>query len=236
VEPERAEFDELSAKYEELLADPIRDRFAGAASEFFHVRKRDLIRNYFQHRKIDTRALQYLDVGCGKGELLRLLCSDFKHVSGCDPSKGMMEAGRLEEAGIATSVQTDPGKLPYDSDQFDFVTAVCVYHHIPPPARSGMTAEIRRVLKPDGMFAMIEHNPYNPATRLIVSRTPVDADAILLAPRESRGLMKFAGLRVDHSEYFLYLPERLYRHAAWVESALRQVALGGQYAVFGVKG
>lgn len=236
MENERAEFDELSARYEELLADPIRDRFTGAASEFFHVRKRDLIRAYCKRRKIDTHALHYLDVGCGKGELLKLLRSDFKHVSGCDPSKGMMEAGRLEAAGIATSVQADPGKLPYDSGQFDFVTAVCVYHHIPPPARRGMTAEIRRVLKSGGVFAIIEHNPYNPATRLIVSRTPVDADAILLASRESRRLMTDAGLRVDHSEYFLYLPEKLYSHAAWVESVFKHVPLGGQYAVFGVKG
>lgn len=235
MDQNRAEFDKLSASYEELLADPIRDRFTGAHSEFFHVRKRDLIRAYFHRRGIDSRKLHYLDVGCGKGELLQLLREDFQQVSGCDPSSGMLEAGKLTERGITTRVQDDPGKLPFAPESFDFVTAVCVYHHIPPPQRPGMTAEILRVLKPGGVFAIIEHNPYNPATRLIVSRTPVDADAILLTSSETRGWMKRVGLRVEETEYFLYLPEKLYRLAGPLESMFKYIPLGGQYAVFGIK-
>jgi SAM-dependent methyltransferase len=236
MDQNRAEFDNLSASYEELLADPIRDKFTGANSEFFHVRKRDLIRSYFKRHGIDSRNLRYLDVGCGKGELLQLLREDFQQVSGCDPSSGMLEAGKLAASGIATRVQSDPGKLPFEPEGFDFVTAVCVYHHIPPPQRAGMTAEILRVLKPGGVFAMIEHNPYNPATRLIVSRTPVDADAILLTSGETRKLMKQVELRIEETEYFLYLPEKLYHLAGPVESIFKCVPLGGQYAVFGVKG
>jgi SAM-dependent methyltransferase len=235
VNEKRAEFDNLSASYEELLADPIRDRFTGASSDFFHVRKRDLIRAYFKSRSVDTRKLTYLDVGCGKGELIKLLHTDFARVSGCDPSSGMMESGRLSETGIEAHVQEDPAKLPFESARFDFVTAVCVYHHIPPVERAAMVSEISRVLKPGGVFAIIEHNPYNPATRLIVSRTPVDADAILLTSGESRNLLKQGRFRLDHLEYFLYLPEKFYRRAAWLEAVFKNVPLGGQYAVFGVK-
>src|SRR5579864_4580295 len=36
------EFDRYSPSYEELLKDPIRDRFTAGESAFFHVRKRDL--------------------------------------------------------------------------------------------------------------------------------------------------------------------------------------------------
>jgi hypothetical protein len=64
----------------------------------------------------------------------------------------------------------------------------------------------------------------------------VDADAILLTSGEGRSLMKDAGFRIAHREYFLYLPEKLYRHAPWVESAFKHVPLGGQYALFGSKG
>ena len=42
------EFDRYSGSYEELLKDPIRDRFMGAGPQFFHVRKRDLIREHFR--------------------------------------------------------------------------------------------------------------------------------------------------------------------------------------------
>jgi SAM-dependent methyltransferase len=235
VNEKRTEFDHLSESYDELLADPIRDRFTGAASDFFHSRKRDLIRAYFNNRNVDTHQLNYLDVGCGKGELIKFLQADFAAVSGCDPSAGMMEAGHLAAAGINVHVQEDPARLPFESTRFDFVTAVCVYHHIPPAERAAMVAEISRVTKPGGIFAIIEHNPYNPATRLIVSRTPVDADAILLPPGETRGLLERGGFKIDHTEYFLYLPEKLYRRAAWIETVFKTVPLGGQYAVFGVK-
>jgi SAM-dependent methyltransferase len=79
--------------------------------------------------------------------------------------------------------------IPFGDSDFDFVTAVCVYHHISPSARPALTLEVCRVLRPGGVFCMIEHNPLNPITRLIVSRTPVDADAILLPAKEGQRLV-----------------------------------------------
>lgn len=229
----KREFDRFAGDYEELLKDPIRDRFTAGNSEFFHIRKRDLIREYFRRRRLDTRKLAYLDVGCGKGEMATLLRGDFALVAGCDPSAEMLEHGQLRESGIETRVQTDLNRIPFDDAQFDFITAVCVYHHVPPPGRAGLTREVRRLLKPGGVFAIIEHNPYNPITRLIVSRTPVDRDAILLRPGETRSLMRDAGLNIREQRYFLYFPEAVYQRIAALEAAMRKVPLGGQYAVFG---
>jgi SAM-dependent methyltransferase len=226
----KPEFDNFAATYEELLKDPIRDGFAGNPA-FFHLRKRDLIRDYFQRGAVDMKRLSYLDVGCGKAELMSLLAADFGNVAGCDPSGGMLEAVH----GVDVRVQTDPNQIPFDDAQFDFVTAVCVYHHVPVAARAALTREVRRVLRPGGIFAIIEHNPYNPATRLIVKRTPVDIDAILLYPGETQSLLRTAGLSVRATSYFLYLPEGIYRLAGAVEDLLRHVPLGGQYAVFGRK-
>jgi len=222
------EFDRYSGSYEDLLKDPIRESFAGS-SAFFHLRKRDLIREYFRRRRRNTHAMRYLDFGCGKGELLSLIGADFAYATGCDPSSGMLESAH----GFPVRVQEEPGRIPFDDAQFDFVTAVCVYHHVPREQRASLTAEVRRVLRPGGMFAVIEHNPYNPATRIIVSRTPVDADAVLLPASETRSMLNTSGFSIDWSCYFLYLPERLYRRVAGVEKVLRRVPLGGQYAVFG---
>lgn len=224
----KPEFDNYAATYEELLKDPIRDGFAGNPA-FFHLRKRDLIRDYFKRNAVDTRRLSYLDVGCGKGELMSLLAGDFGRVAGCDPSAGMLESVH----GADVRVQQHPERIPFDDAQFDFVTAVCVYHHVPVAARAALTREVRRVLRPGGIFAIIEHNPWNPATRLIVRRTPVDADAILLYAGETQSLLLGAGLAIRATSYFLYLPEGIYRLAGAVEDLLRRVPLGGQYAVFG---
>jgi SAM-dependent methyltransferase len=221
-------FDELSSSYDDLLRDPLRDRFIGQESMFFHRRKSELIRRFFRRRRIDTSGLRNLDVGCGKGELLHLLRADFKHSAGCDVSADMMG----EISGIETRVQTDPLKIPFEDGAFALVTAVCVYHHVPPASRPSLTQEIRRVLKPGGIFCMIEHNPRNPVTRLIVSRTPVDSDAILLEAAEARGLTTATGLLPMEQTYFLYFPQMLYRYLGRMEGMLAKVPLGGQYAVF----
>jgi SAM-dependent methyltransferase len=223
----KPEFDQFSGAYGELLEDPLRQRFNGGAGAAFHVRKRDLIRDFFKRQRVATRKLRWLDVGCGKGELLTLLRDDFGEVCGCDPSAGMLEGAK----GIQTYVQPDPPMLPFDDGRFDFVTAVCVYHHVAGNLRPTLTAEVRRVLRPGGWFAIIEHNPYNPLTRLIVSRTPVDADAVLLRPSETRRLLG-GGFRIEALRYFLYFPEGLYRSFSGLERVLRGIPLGGQYAVF----
>ena len=223
------EFDKFSQSYEELLKDPVRDAFTVGRSEFFHVRKYDLIRDYLRRRRVDAKQLSYLDVGCGKGELASLLASEFGRTAGCDPSTGMLETIH----GFETREQQAPDRIPFGDREFDFVTAVCVYHHVPPETRNSLTREVARVLKPGGVFCIIEHNPYNPATRLIVSRTPVDADAILLRPAETQGLLRRADFEIDEQRYFLYLPEPLYKHLGGVEAWLAKLPAGGQYAVFG---
>ncbi len=225
----KREFDQYSDGYNELLKDPVRDRFMGDDSQFFHLRKRDLIREYFRQKKIATREMAYLDLGCGKGELAGLLAGDFGRVCGCDPSEGMLQCA----AGIETHVQQDPGVIPFADASFDFVSAVCVYHHVPPHARASLTMEVKRVLKPGGTFVLIEHNPFNPVTTGIVKRTPIDHDAILLKPDESRELMSQQGLSVCATQFFLYLPERLYGAIGGIERMLEWLPLGGQYAMFG---
>jgi SAM-dependent methyltransferase len=226
-----ARFDQLSSSYEELLRDPIRDRFSGQESLFFHQRKSELIRRFFRRRKIDTALLRYLDLGCGKGQLLKLLQPEFLHVAGCDVSAEMME--QITE--IETRVLENPPLIPFEDSQFDLVTAVCVYHHISPGDRMELTLEVYRILRPGGVFCIIEHNPVNPITRLIVSRTPVDSDAVLLSAKEGRSLVVEAGLHAIEQEYFLYFPQRAYQYLRCIEPMLGKIPLGGQYAIFSEK-
>ena len=220
----------MASSYEELLRDPIRDRFS-AGTRFFHERKLILIKAFWAAAGRKTEDLAWIDLGCGKADLLRLGAASFAKAMGCDVSREMMGEG----TGLELRLQTNPTVLPFDDASADFVTAVCVYHHVPLSARAALTAEIRRILKPGGVSAIIEHNPWNPATQIIVRRTPVDADAILLRMSETASLMKAASLRVLHREFFLYLPQNLYYKAAWMESLGRRVPFGGQYAVFGQK-
>ncbi|MCO6456393.1 MAG: class I SAM-dependent methyltransferase [Pirellulaceae bacterium] len=222
------EFDQYADQYEQLVHDPIRNRFA-RGSEFFALRKWHLLRDYLRRRKRDAAQMAWLDVGCGTGTLLKLAGSAFASARGCDPSEKMLEACQ----GLDVRVQTE-NRLPYEDRQFDLITLVCVLHHVPPAERAQLLAEVARVARPGGVVCIFEHNPWNPVTQLIVSRTPVDRDAQLLTSGTARRLLRQAGLRDQGCTYFLYLPEVLYRSLGFLEQLGTKVPLGGQYAAFGL--
>jgi SAM-dependent methyltransferase len=223
-------FDDYAGNYAELIKDPIREKFA-ESSAFFFERKIQVIRRFLRRAGIPAETQDWLDVGCGQGDMLRAGIPFFKSGAGCDPSKGMLQAC----SGLQVRIQQSMGKLPFDDEEFDFVTAVCVYHHVPYTERAQLTNEVLRVLRPGGTFCIIEHNPWNIATRIIVSRTPVDADANLVSPPETRRLLSKAGTTILGTRYFLLFPQSIHSRLGVVEEALSTVPLGGQYAVFAQK-
>jgi SAM-dependent methyltransferase len=225
--PEKPAFDAYSADYADLIRDPIRDKFA-ASDRFFCERKLQVIQDFYRRIGVDTRDLRWLDVGCGQGDLLRAGKSYFGSAAGCDPSEGMLKSCQ----DLDVKHQPAPDLLPFESNSFDFITTVCVYHHIEEDRRSLFTSEVVRLLKPGGIVCVIEHNPLNPVTRLIVSRTPVDADASLLTARRTRAMLSNSGVKILKTHYFLLLPEFMYRHFGFIENRLMSQPIGGQYSVF----
>jgi ubiquinone/menaquinone biosynthesis C-methylase UbiE len=222
-----AGFDGYAKNYAELMRNPIRDSFADG-NQFFFERKLQVIRGFFKRLGVATQNLDWLDIGCGQGDLLRLGHNYFKSSAGCDPSRGMLES--CSDLNVRT--QLSMLSLPFDSQSFDFLTTVCVYHHVPHEDRAAFTLEAFRLLKPNGVFCVIEHNALNPVTQLIVSRTPMDADAQLMSAKAIRNLLCNAGGRILKTKYFLLFPERIHKYAGVIEDCLMSVPFGGQYAVF----
>jgi len=221
-----AEFDSYAAAgYRKLLQDPLLDRFAD--SRFFFERKLTLLRSCYERYAKLTQSASWLDVGCGEGTLLQMGKKYFGEVAGCDISAGMIEGCE----GLDIRQQVSPRRIPFEDQSFDLVTAVCVYHHVDTTDRPFLTADIYRVLKPRGLFCIIEHNPLNPVTRLIVRRSPIDSRAQLLTSRKARSLARVAQMEILSTRYFLYFPERLYSRMAAAEEMLSLFPLGGQYAV-----
>jgi SAM-dependent methyltransferase len=231
--PRRSEstagFDQLADDYDALLRDPVRDLFA-RSPDFFHRRKWDLIQAYLKPTGLNSRSMAWLDVGCGRGELLRLGKDSFRQSVGCDPSREMIRYGSGE-----IYWQPEPSELPFAAQTFDLVTAVCVFHHVPFPQRPALASEVFRLLRPKGVFCVIEHNPFNPITRRIVARTPVDRDARLLSAGYTKSMLSRAGFDGMDTRYFLFAPERWYANFGWLEAFLKHCPAGGQYAVFATK-
>jgi SAM-dependent methyltransferase len=223
---EYPEFDQFARSYAELLEDPMRKRFSRDPLHF-HRRKALLIEKLLHRTGAASETLRWLDVGCGRGELLELAGRNFAQAIGCDPSSGMLSS----DASFKMYKQPSEVELPFEDSSVDFVTAVCVYHHVHGGARTLLTSEIRRVIAPGGLCCIIEHNPWNPVTKAIVKRCPVDVDAELLSPQETSRLLKASGFEVIGADYFLYLPERFFGRLGAMEQALSKIPLGGQYAL-----
>jgi ubiquinone/menaquinone biosynthesis C-methylase UbiE len=220
------EFDSFGPAYDQLLDDPMRNRFARDPLHF-HRRKWLLMQALLKRARVAPETQRWLDVGCGQGELLSLGGSHFASAMGCDPSANMLRPN----ASFQTYVQTSLVKLPFEDASVDFVTTVCVYHHVHGEARTLLTSEIKRVLSPGGLCCIIEHNPWNPVTRGIVKRCAVDVDAELLTARETDRLFSASGFRTVSTDYFLYLPESLFSSLGAAEKMFSKVPLGGQYAL-----
>ncbi len=94
-----------------------------------------------------------LDVGCGTGELTRLLRSRAQRVRGVDLSPAMIDAARRltsdpDVAYEAADVMTAPF-----ADAFDVVTSVATLHHLPlEPALHRLAALVR----PGGTLVVLD--------------------------------------------------------------------------------
>ena len=226
IDSTQSEFDLYAPEYTELLDDPLRNWFADDPLHF-HRRKWSLLHGVLKRAGVDVSAQRWLDVGCGQGELLELAGRNFSQAIGCDPSSGMLSRSNSFQVKHQPSVS----KLPFDDASVDLVTAMCVFHHVDSAARLLLSMEIRRVLAPGGWCCIMEHNPWNPVTRAIVRRCPVDVDAELMAAPGTRNLLRLAGFEAVSTDYFLYLPERIFNRMPEVERILRKVPFGGQYAL-----
>jgi SAM-dependent methyltransferase len=104
----------------------------------------------------NRRAWRALEIGCGPGRLIKPLSRHFGEIHGVDVSDEMIRLARERLAPIphAHVHATNGASLAQFADaSFDFVYSYAVFQHI--PSRDVVLEymrEIRRVLKPGGMF------------------------------------------------------------------------------------
>ena len=103
---------------------------------------------------------QVLDIGCGTGNLLLALGRERSDVElvGLDPdARALARAARkAHRAGVA--VRWRPGyaqELPYLDGSVDRVFSSLMLHHLQDD-KDALLAEVRRVLRPDGVFVLAD--------------------------------------------------------------------------------
>jgi SAM-dependent methyltransferase len=174
-----------------------------------------------------------LDIGCGVGVMHPLIKDGVGSLSGCDVSDEAIKQAMQSNEDVHYRVQHE-GRLPFDDASFDLCSTVCVMHHVPPDDWRGFVAEAFRVTRPSGLFAVYEHNPLNPLTRVAVWRCPFDHDAVLIRAGKAKDMLRDAGFEIVETRYLFFTPvdagwaRRLDGHFGWLP-------LGAQYVVCGRK-
>ena len=98
------------------------------------------------------------ELGIGTGRNLPLYPPGVQYLAGIDPDEVMLDQAeeRAREAPFPVDlILTSAEDLPFEKDSFDAVAATLVFCTIPDPPRA--LQEVRRVLKPNGCFSLLEH-------------------------------------------------------------------------------
>jgi len=218
-------FDNHADSYSEDI-DQILGKY-GANHDFFTQHKAWLIENLLRSRGLEIEKLKIVDVGCGVGKIHQYLDGKFAKIAGADVSKTSLDVAKETYKNIDYRWY-DGHKLPFDDNVFDLSLAICVFHHVPPEQWVELAREMLRVLRPDGISLIIEHNPYNPLTQRIVSTCDLDKDAILLRPSKLRSIFEAAGGKNIKSRTILSVPPKS-KLLKKIDGALGILPLGAQY-------
>lgn len=111
-------------------------------------RQREIIKKYFSLQPDD----QILDLGCGTGEF-SLLFPEAKYTGiDIDPKNIEYARARYQKKFL----MADARQLPFTDSQFTKVLIVGVLHHLSDADTQQILREVRRVLKRDGKFLIME--------------------------------------------------------------------------------
>jgi ubiquinone/menaquinone biosynthesis C-methylase UbiE len=114
--------------------------------------------NALRQRTIVTASGVVLEVGMGSGQNLPLYRSAVDRVYAIDPSVELLHMARRRIANPSVPVsliRASAEQLPFADAIFDTITMTWTLCSIPNPVRA--LIEMRRVLKPGGNLAFVEH-------------------------------------------------------------------------------
>lgn len=120
----------------------------------------------FRHLALQGLAIDkpttILDLCCGSGQTTRFLVKQSNHVTGLDASPRSLQRAQ-QNVPEATFVEGWAEAMPLPDASFDLVHSSAAMHEMQPDQRLAIFREVWRVLKPNGVFALVDfHQPQNP--------------------------------------------------------------------------
>ena len=111
-------------------------------------------------RGCDQRRMSLLDVACGTGRFLRNVRQAYPvlQLAGIDLSSAYLGEARRHLQGLrpVNLLVANAEAMPFSTASQDIVTAIFLFHELPADVRRTISVEIARVLKPGGLFVLVD--------------------------------------------------------------------------------
>ena len=171
----------------------------------------------------------FLDVSCGRAQIVHRLEDQGKFVSGIDLSHVALKSGKMQQASLPLCTANSQ-ILPFQSNSFDVVSnigSIEHYHDMPMAIR-----EMARVLKPSGRAIILVPNSFSLLHNVLSAynsgRTVVDDQPIqrYAARAEWQDILNENGLEVTNvNRYEIEFPRTGTDWAAYFKSPKKLVRL-----------
>lgn len=152
--------------------------------------------------RVVTGARAVIDIGAGRGSLVRDVASPTRIVVGIEPDADLCSQARANIAGAASTFlcQADGRTLPFATGAFDAALMIEVLEHIADPG--DVLGEIRRILRPGGRLCVAVPTWYTERILdLLHPRYSQNAAHVnVFRPDELRQALACRGLEVVHVE------------------------------------
>ena len=131
--------------------------FAGTADA---MRRQALVPIAEHMKGRDQRKMSLLDVATGTGRFLTFVKDNWPRLktTALDLSPAYLDEARkaLKPWHDVAFLEANAEAMPLEDASQDIVTAVYLFHELPPKVRTVVAKEIARVLKPGGLFVLVD--------------------------------------------------------------------------------
>lgn len=224
------EFDEFADDYDAALAKGI--SISGENKDYFAEGRVKWLARCL--KKAGFTPAHVVDFGCGTGSATPFLreLPGFETLLGLEVSPKSIEVAERIHGARNIKFKLSSEYVPSAAMSLAFCNGV--FHHIPPGDRPQALKFIYDCLEPGGFFALWENNPWNPGTRIVMSRIPFDRDAITLSCLETKRRLAGVGFEIHSVDFCFYFPRSL-RALRPLEPLAAKIPLGAQYQVLARK-